>query len=77
MFYFSCVERRFGGGKTEDEQSQKERCRLEVHGHNGEIKRNKLCEKLMNEKSAISKKSLNECIVICKIVRRIFSRINY
>ncbi len=31
----------------------------------------------MNEKSAISKKSLNECIVICKIVRRIFSRINY
>ncbi len=42
VFYFSCVERRFGGGKTEEEQSQKERCRLEVHGHNGEIKRNKL-----------------------------------
>ena len=57
MFYFSCVERRFSGGKTEDEQSQKEQCRLEEHGHNGEIKRNKLGEKLMNEKSAISKKS--------------------
>ncbi len=57
MFYFSCVERRFGGGKTEDEQSQKEQCRLEEHGHNGEIKRNKLGEKLMNEKSAISKRS--------------------
>jgi hypothetical protein len=35
-----------GGGKTEDEQSQKERCRLEVHGHNGEIKRNKLGKKI-------------------------------
>ncbi len=35
-----------GGGKTEDEQSQKERCRLEVYGHNGEIKRNKLGKKI-------------------------------
>ncbi len=31
------------------------------------------CEKkLTNEKSAMSKKSLNECMVICKIVRRVF-----
>jgi hypothetical protein len=31
------------------------------------------CEKkLMNEKSAMSKKSLNECMFICKIVRRVF-----
>ncbi len=48
-FIFSCVERRFGGGKTEDEQSQKEQCRREVHGHNGEIKR-KNCEKKIDER---------------------------
>jgi hypothetical protein len=29
-------------------------------------------KKLMNEKTALSKKLLNECMVICKIVRRVF-----
>jgi len=32
--------------KTEDAQSQKVRCRREVYGHNGEIKRNVLCEEI-------------------------------
>jgi hypothetical protein len=41
--------------KTED--AQKVRCRREVNGHNGEIKRKSFVRKLMNVKSAISKKN--------------------
>ncbi len=42
---------------TEDAQSQKVRCRRGVNGHNGEIKRKRVVRKLMNVKSAISKKN--------------------
>jgi hypothetical protein len=67
------VRRRKSGGWAK----LKEECRLEVHGHNGEIKRMYGARKLINEKTALSKKFLNECMVICKIVRKVFSRINY